>query len=65
MAVVLNVSAVLFFGVVLAIQVRRRQASGFTACVAVAFGFLLASSSAAPAVHGILAAALTALAPTR
>ncbi|MFJ9444973.1 hypothetical protein ACIRRH_24305 [Kitasatospora sp. NPDC101235] len=62
---ILNVSAVVFFGVALAILVRRRQANGFTACVAVVFGFLLAFSSAAPAVHGILAAALTALAPTR
>ncbi|WP_031068449.1 hypothetical protein [Streptomyces sp. NRRL WC-3742] len=65
MAVVLEVSAVVFFGVALAVQVRRRRASGFTVCVAVVFGFLLASSSAAPAVHDILAAALTALAPTR
>ncbi|MBD0692095.1 hypothetical protein [Streptomyces sp. CBMA123] len=62
---VLNVSAVVFFGAVLAVLVRRRQASGFTACVAVVFGFLLASSTAAPAVHDILAAALTTLAPTR
>ncbi|MFJ9843318.1 hypothetical protein ACIRYZ_23175 [Kitasatospora sp. NPDC101155] len=61
----MNVSAVVFFGVALATLVRRRQANGLTACVAAVFGLLLASSSAAPAVHDILAAALTALAPTR
>ncbi|MEU9041045.1 MULTISPECIES: hypothetical protein [unclassified Kitasatospora] len=60
---VLNVSAVVFFGAVLLVLVRRREATGFTACVAVVFGFLLASSSAAPAVHDVLATALTALAP--
>ncbi|MEE1781920.1 hypothetical protein PUR71_03090 [Streptomyces sp. SP17BM10] len=61
--VVLNVSAVVFFGVLLVVLVRRREATGFTVCVAVAFGFLLASSSAASAVRDVMAAALTALAP--
>ncbi|WP_157536661.1 hypothetical protein [Kitasatospora mediocidica] len=62
---ILNVSGLVFFGVVLAVLVRQRQSTGFTACVAVVFGFLLASSSAAPAVHDVLAAALSAFAPTR
>ncbi|MER6398194.1 MULTISPECIES: hypothetical protein [unclassified Kitasatospora] len=60
---ILNLSAVVFFGAVLAVLIRQRRATPAAACVAVAFGFLLASSSAAPAVHGALAAALTALAP--
>ncbi|WP_441246444.1 hypothetical protein [Kitasatospora sp. McL0602] len=60
---VVHVSAVVFFGAVLAVLMRQRQVTVGTACVAAAFGFLLASSSAEPAVHDILAAALTALAP--
>ncbi|WP_329493015.1 hypothetical protein [Kitasatospora herbaricolor] len=54
-----TMSAVLFFGVVLGVLVRSRQTTGIAACVAVAFGFLLASTDFAPAIHDLLSRAVS------
>ncbi len=56
-----TVSAVLFFGVVLGVLVRNRHATGFAACVAVVFGFLLASTGFAPAIDNLLGSAAALL----
>ena len=56
-----TVSAVLFFGVVLGVLVRHRQATGLAACIAVVFGFLLASTGFAPAIDGLLGSAASIL----
>ncbi|WP_327064385.1 hypothetical protein OG500_00870 [Kitasatospora sp. NBC_01250] len=50
----LTVSAVLFVGILLVVLVRNRQSTWSTACVAVTFGFLLASTNLAPDIHDLL-----------
>jgi hypothetical protein len=59
--VVVTVSAAAFFGVLLHFLVRRQPNVGFTVCVAVVFGFVLASTRAAPALQNILSGVTAAL----
>ena len=57
-----TMSGVLVFGVVLGVLVRNREATGFAACVAVVFGFLLASTGFAPVIDDLLGSAASVLA---
>ncbi|MFI6444245.1 hypothetical protein [Kitasatospora sp. NPDC050543] len=56
-------SAVAFFGILLFFLTRRQEGAGFTVCVAVLFGFLLASTGAAPAIHNLLNSAAGVVGP--
>ncbi|MCT2589200.1 hypothetical protein LHJ74_04505 [Streptomyces sp. N2-109] len=58
----ISVSVVLFLGIALAVVLKLRSATVGGAVIAALFGFYLASTDAAPAVHDAVASLATAIA---